>query len=371
MLIEVGTGVIASKSEMGWNEVWKSSPERRQLLERIDKACGSRPSENYVDDRAPSFEFAASTYQQCLHLTHRVYRQYWRTPEYPYSRLYASFLHALLNGFTFFQLSNSARDLQSRAFSAFLALMLVPEFVNACSVRFHLNRQLWMTREHPSRIYGWFAFCTAQIVPEIPFAFLGAVVYYALFYFPVGFPAGEPAGYAFLMVILFHLFSTSWGQWITALTDDYAIAANIIPFFLIMCETFNGILRPYGQIPAFWRYTMYYLDPFTYWIGGILSAVLEGVEIQCKADELSRFLPRPGETCAEYAGEWISRAGGYLVEIGSGECGYCKYESGDKYLRGVNVNPGVAWRNMGIFCIFVVANWGLVYLIVWGRNLRK
>lgn len=374
MLIEVGTGVTKStRGEMDWNAIWRDSPERQELLKKIDSAT----AENLpvVDNSVDSSEFAASTLEQCIHLTHRIYRQYWRTPEYPYSRLYASFLHALLNGFTFFQLGNSVQDLQSRAFAAFLALMLVPEFVGATALRFHLNKQLWETREYPARIYGSVAFTTAQIIPEIPFAFLGAIIYYVLFYFPIGLPSGEPAGYTFLMIILFHLYATSWGQWITALTPNYSIAANIIPFFLIMCETFNGILRPYSQIPVFWRYTMYYVNPFTYWIGGVLSSTMSGFVIHCEPGELNNFQAPPGETCFTYAKDWLVEAGGYIVDIGDdgGLCGYCKYSDADKYLLGINVQPGLAWRNLGIFCAFVVSNWALVYIIIGikGRLMKR
>lgn len=147
----------------------------------------------------------------------RMSRQFWRTPEYPYSRLYASFAHALLNGFTFFLLGDSITDLQSRVFACFLILMLVPEFMNATSMRFIANRDIWESREHPSRIYGWFSFAVAQVISELPYALVGGVLFFVLFYFPVGLPLGLPAGYTFLMVLLFHLFATSYGQWVGAL----------------------------------------------------------------------------------------------------------------------------------------------------------
>lgn len=143
--------------------------------------------------------------------------QYWRTPDYVYSRLYCSFFHAFLNGLAFLQLGNTVSDLQYRVFTCFLVLMIVPEFINACAVMFDENRNIWLGREHPSRIYGWVAFTTAQVVSEIPYAFAGAVLFYVLFYFLIGLPLGAPAGYTFLMMMMFHLFSTSWGQWIAAL----------------------------------------------------------------------------------------------------------------------------------------------------------
>jgi ABC-type multidrug transport system permease subunit len=143
--------------------------------------------------------------------------QYWRTPDYIYSRLYCSLFHALLNSLAFLQLGNSVAELQYRIFACFMVLMIVPEFINACAMMFDHNRDIWMGREHPSRIYGWTAFSTAQVAAEIPFAFAGAIIFYFVFYFIIGLPLGTPAGYSFIMIVWFHLFSTSWGQWIAAL----------------------------------------------------------------------------------------------------------------------------------------------------------
>lgn len=221
-LIEVGVGILKSKhnSQLDFNEVWRTSPEAEAVKSKIDEACKERDSSSDKQNSGKlgaSSDFSASTWQQTCLLTQRISRQYWRTPEYPYSRLYASFLHSLLNGFTFFQLGNSITDMKSRMFACFLILMLVPEFMNATSMRFIANRDIWESREYPSRIYGWVAFTLAQIVSELPYAFVGSIIYFLLFYFPVGLPLGLPAGYTYLMVLFFHLFTTSWGQWVGAL----------------------------------------------------------------------------------------------------------------------------------------------------------
>ncbi|KFY68490.1 hypothetical protein V498_10627, partial [Pseudogymnoascus sp. VKM F-4517 (FW-2822)] len=314
-LIEVGVGVLKPTSgpTLDFNEVWRTSSEAQALQMTIENICNRAKSsvQEPPSESGSSSDFSASTFQQTVLLTKRVSRQYWRTPEYPYSRLYASFLHAILNGFTFFKLGDSIMDMQSRMFSCFLILMVVPEFMNATSMRFIANRDIWETREYPSRIYGWVAFTVAQVVSELPYAVVGAVIFFMLFYFPVGLPLGLTAGYTFLMVLFFHLFATSWGH------KDTTVAANLMPFMVIMCELFNGVLRPQMQMPVVWKYTMYYVAPFTYWIGGILSAVLAGQPIVCAENDLSFFVPTEGQTCALYAEAWLSSTTGYLVDPGA------------------------------------------------------
>lgn len=196
-----------------WAVIWRNSEEAMNVKKDI-AVIRSHNSKNRDVLAPPS---VPPLYQQILLLTQRTCRQFWRTAEYPYSRLYSSFLHALINGLTYLQIGNSTTDLQSKAFSCFLVLMLVPEFINAISMRFILNRDIWLAREGPSGLYSWIAFATAQIISEVPYAIVGGVIFYVLYYFMVGLPLGFAAGYSFLMFFLFFLFATSWGQWIAAL----------------------------------------------------------------------------------------------------------------------------------------------------------
>ncbi|KAL3471230.1 ABC-2 type transporter-domain-containing protein [Aspergillus californicus] len=371
-LIEVVVRGTKNAASIDWPGIWSQSAEaesvqkeigqiRSTMGEILDSECGNQ------GQSLPPLS------RQIFLLTQRTLRQFWRSPEYPYSRLYASFLHALINGLTYLQIGNSTTDLQSKAFSCFLVLMLVPEFINAISMRFIMNRDLWKAREGPSGVYGWVAFCTAQIVSEIPYAVISAVVFFVLYYFIVGLPLGFAAGYSFLMFFLFFLFATSWGQWIAAISADSMVAATLMPFFIIMCELFNGILQPHSNMPAFWAYTMYYITPFTYWIGGVLTSVLRGMPVICDQSELTLFQAPSDMTCAEYAGPWLAEKGvGYLSNPeGLGECGYCEYSFGDDYLSGIGLDSSKIWPCFGIFMAFVISNYLMVYLLVYVRSVMK
>ena len=381
LVIEIGRGLANSKSNKeesdgeglevdaatDWSTIWRNSPERQSLLQAINS---SAPPPNTSNKNSPTTsppEYATSTFTQTIHLTHRLTLQFWRTPEYPYSRLFASFLHALLNGFTFFRLGHTLSDLQSRAFSTFLVLMIVPEFVNAVAFRFSLNTALFRSRELPARIYSPLSFALANIASELPYIVLNTLVFYALWYFPVGFPTTPgAAGYMFLMLLTFHAYSTSWGQWIAALAPDYTIAANLVPFFIIMCESFNGILRPWSQLEGFWRYGMYMVNPMTYFVRGTLAATMSGTPVQCTRAELNIFQHPPTTTCAEYVAEWFTNGtvSGYIVDLVGEGCGYCRYKDADEYLRTLNVHEGCKWRDWGVFAGFAVVNWVLVGVFV-------
>ena len=156
--------------------------------------------------------------------------------------------------------------MQNRMFTSFLILTIPPTVVNAVVPKFFTNMALWQARELPSRIYGWFPFCTAQVVAEIPPAIITSVVYWVLWYWPTGLPTeSSVAGYVFLMTMLFFLFQASWGQWICAFAPSFTVISNVLPFFFVMFGLFNGVVRPYSMLPAFWKYWMYYVNPSTYW----------------------------------------------------------------------------------------------------------
>lgn len=112
---------------------------------------------------------------------------------------------------------------------------------------------------------------------------------------------------------------------------DSIMAANMMPFFILMCELFNGVLRPQTEMPVFWAYTMYYITPFTYWIGGILSSILHGQPVICAASELVTFRAPPTKTCGEYAESFLASSTGYLTNPNDmGDCQYCPYLVGDE-----------------------------------------
>lgn len=239
---------------MNWNKQWLESKEFAEILKEITRLKEER-SKVPVDKDKPQYTFAAPVTTQTYELTKRVFVSYWRDPSYLYSKIFVSVIIGIFNGFTFYMLDDSLSSLQLRLFTTFLILLIPPTIVNGVVPKFFQNRALWEAREHPSRIYNWFAFCTANIVAEIPMAIIGALIYWLLWYYPAGLPTdSSTAGYVFLMSMLFFLFQASWGQWICAFAPSFTIIANVLPFFFVMFSLFNGVVRPYAQLPVFWRY---------------------------------------------------------------------------------------------------------------------
>lgn len=117
-----------------------------------------------------------------------------------------------------------------------------------------------------------------------------------------------------------------------------------MPFYLVVLNLINGIIIQYGNIPVIWRYTLYYINPLTYFLDGMIGATTTNVSINCAENELATFDPPPGQSCESYAGAYTEMAPGYLVngDATSG-CQYCPMSDSSSFLTGIHVYQGTGW----------------------------
>jgi len=139
-----------------------------------------------------------------------------------------------------------------------------------------------------------------------------------------------------------------------------------------MFSLFNGVVRPYSQLSVFWRYWMYYVNPSTYYIGGIIASTFRKLTVRCSPTEAAYFNPPPGSTCSAYASDFVTRVGrGYLTNPdATTNCRYCQYANGVEYMNFLNIKPSQKWRDFGIFLAFVCSNWFLVYFFIYTVRIR-
>jgi len=109
----------------------------------------------------------------------------------------------------------------------------------------------------------------------------------------------------------------------------------------------------------------------TWWIGGVLARTLANIPVVCTVDETAQFTPPPGQSCTAYAGAFAESAGGYFLDPTSTTlCQYCPYSSGNDYLSTLNISPDDAWRDLGIFVVYVVTNYLLVYFFIYTVRIK-
>ncbi|KAL9596515.1 MAG: hypothetical protein Q9219_005736 [cf. Caloplaca sp. 3 TL-2023] len=376
ILETVGAGINAPNDDkaLDWATKWNQSSEAKSVAATIDHGQNQVSSlAGFEDDSAE--EFNGSIFLQTWLLTLRIMKNQWRNVPYIYSKIWVHVVSAILVGLTFFQLGTGPQDLQNRAFSVFFIVFLVNAIVNTILIRFFVARLYWEFREGPSKIYSWVALCNASVLAELPGALICGVIYYVLWYFPSGLPLGEPAGYVFVVVLTYEVFQVLLGLLMMAISPDLGVAGNVLVFMICTMNWYNGLIVPYDQMQVFWRYWLYYLNPFTYLLGGLLMAVVGGLSVHCAESDLHSFSPPPGQTCGAYAGSWASSALAQLMDPSATDsCSVCVWTNGDQYLDVFNLDPqktGGKWGFWGIFMAFTVSNLIFVYFLTWATKIKK
>jgi hypothetical protein len=131
-LLDAGVGnVRAHHHRVDWIQLWKDSPEFDAIKKEIENIVSTRKAVGNSLSTLKGREFAATTFDQTVILTKRLWSNYWRTPSYGYGNLFTTLSTAIVAGFTFWKLGNSLIDLQERLFAAFMFIFLPAPMLNS------------------------------------------------------------------------------------------------------------------------------------------------------------------------------------------------------------------------------------------------
>ena len=337
-----------------WHSIWSDSPERAAMTEElkaIKEICLANPS-SIKEDYA---SFATPLLTQLRLVTHRQQIALWRNPDYIWNKIFLHVSSALFAGFTFWKLGSGAADLQLRLLAIFNFLFVAVGVVNQLQPLFLHYRDIFEAREKKSKMYSWIAFVTGQLVAEIPYLIICGTLYFVCWYFTTGLPVkASTSGQVYFTMLMYEFLYTAMGQAIAAISPNGFFASLLNPVIIgAFLISFAGVLVPYNQIVVFWKYWMYWLDPFTYLIGGLLTKVLYDVEVTCAPTELTSFSPPAGQTCGQYMAEFFQTGSGYLVDNSSTTiCEYCEYSSGSEYAATMNLTNDLdGWRDVSFYSL--------------------
>ncbi|KAI9570995.1 ABC-2 type transporter-domain-containing protein [Boletus coccyginus] len=350
----IGAGATAT-STVDWHQIWNNSPESMLVGNEIDTIV-AKGQNTLAVSAAIGSGFATPWIYQVWTLLVRNFTHYWRTPTYLMAKIMLNIVGGLFIGFTFFQRDNSLGGTQNKLFAVFMSLILSVPLANQLQVAFLNLRDVYEIRERPSRIYSWPALVTSQILVELPWNILGTTLFFLCWYWTVGFPT-DRGGYTYLVLgILFPIYYTTIGQAVAAMSPTAEIAGTLFSFLFSFVLIFDGVVQPYSQL-GWWRW-MYRISPYTYLIEGLVSQILSGQSVQCAAQEYAMIQPPSGFSCASYLDPFISNSGGYLQNPDAGStCLYCSFSTADAWLyNSFNIQYVHRWRNVGLFCAFIVFN---------------
>ncbi|OLN85666.1 Multidrug resistance protein CDR1 [Colletotrichum chlorophyti] len=378
-MLEVIGAAPGAHTEIDWPAVWRQTPEYQAVQDELSRLRGEGLArvQSTRSEKGSSFnEFAAGFNVQFMQVTRRVFQQYWRSPTYIYSKGLLSFgaVQALFIGLSFLNLENTQRGLQSQMFGVFIFITIFSQIVEQILPVFISQRTMYEARERPSKAYSWKAFLLANILVEMAWNSLAAVLCYICWYYPIGlyrnaYPtnAVDSRGITmFLHVWVFFIFAGSFAHMMIAGLPNAEIAGGLVNLLSIMMFLFCGILAGPGVLPGFWIF-MYRVNPFTYAVEGFLGTSLANAPVHCASNEYVSFTAPNDQTCGDYLANYISVAGGYLSDLNATDCQYCSISDTNTFLRSINVDFGNRWRNFGfmwVYCIFNICAAALIYWLV-------
>ncbi|KAK8098039.1 ABC transporter CDR4-like protein 3 [Apiospora kogelbergensis] len=338
---------------------WMLDAIGRTAAPKDEASDGPPPTE----DNSSYREFAAPFLVQLKETTHRVFQQYWRTPNYIYSKALLNTLVALFVGFIFFNAPNTVQGMQNQSFAIFQLLTVFGQMVQQTMPHFVVQRDLYEVREQPSKVYSWKVFMLSQIIVELPWNTLMAVIMYFCWYYPVGLyknaaaadQVTERGALMFLLILAFMLFTSTFTDMIIAMFETAESGGNMANVLFMLCLIFCGVLARPDTLPRFWIF-MYRVSPFTYLINAMLSVSIANTEVVCADNEYLKFDAPSGQDCGTYMAPWIQSVGGYMQNNETSSCQYCPIKETNKYLEQIGSNYDDRWRNFGIMWAFIIFN---------------
>jgi len=375
-ILEITGDAPGSHTDLDWFDIWRNSPEYTEVkreLRQLKEVHPLKRTASTARDESGYREFAAPFRLQMWEVQKRVFQQYWRSPNYIYSKVKLCLFSALFVGFAFFNSPLTEQGVQNQIFAIFMLLTIFGQLVQQIMPHFVTQRALYEVRERPSKTYSWQAFILSNIIVELPYQTLMAVVMYFCWYYPTGMYRNavpthsvlERGALMFLLIFTFLIFASTFAHMVIAASKDAEIGGNMANLMFSLCLIFCGILTSPTALPRFWIF-VYRVSPFTYLVSAVLSTGLANANITCASNEYLTFDPQPGKTCMEYMQPYITSAGGYLLNPdATSNCSFCGISNTNTILESVNSSYSTAWRNFGILWAYVVFNVIMALFLYW------
>ncbi|KAB2575415.1 ABC transporter [Lasiodiplodia theobromae] len=381
-MLEVIGAAPGSHTDIDWHQAWRNSPEYKSVKDELAQMKAELPQKSQPssgNEQASFREFAAPFGLQLWEVTKRVFEQYWRTPSYIYSKLVLVIASGLFVGFSFFKAQNTQQGLQNQMFAIFMLMTIFGNLVQQIMPHFVTQRALYEVRERPSKTYSWKAFMLSQIVVELPWNSLAAVLLFFTWYYPIGLwrnaepnDVTERGALMFLLIWAFLMFTSTFTDMVIAGIEAAETGGNIANLLFMLTLIFCGVLATKEALPGFWIF-MYYLSPFTYLISGMLSTAVANAPASCASNEFLKFEPMANQTCQEYIQPYTElTGGGYMLNPDATTgCQFCSMDSTNSFLASVDIYWKDAWRNFGIMWVYVIFNVFAAIFIYWLARVPK
>ncbi|KAK2973178.1 hypothetical protein RJ640_009808 [Escallonia rubra] len=278
---------ISAEADLGidFAEIYKSSALHEENIELVKSL--STPPPGTKDLHFPT-RFSQNGWGQFKSCLWKQHLSYWRSPSYNLIRTIHMFLLSLLFGLLYWDRGGKINNQQSVLDifgSMFTAVFLCG--VNNCSsvVPYIVTERSVLYREKFCGMYDSWAYALAQVIIEVPYLFVQALIYVIITYPMIGYQwsASKVLWYFYNMLCTL-MYSTYLGMMFASATPSIPLASSLHSTFYRFFNLFAGFIVPRPQIPKWWLW-LYYLTPSSWTLNGMLTSQGEHNHHHCDEEE--------------------------------------------------------------------------------------
>ncbi|XP_042482888.1 pleiotropic drug resistance protein 1-like [Macadamia integrifolia] len=269
-MLEVTAAAQEAVLGINFSDIYKNSElykrNKAMIVELNEPIPGSK------DLHFPT-QYSQSFFNQCVACLWKQHWSYWRNPPYTAIRLFFTTIIALLLGTMFWNLgsrSQRQQDIFNATGSMYVAIIFLG-ITNAFTVQPVVAiERIVFYRERAAGMYSALSYAFAQVMVELPYIFIQAVIYGIIVYLMIGFHWKVAKFFWYLFFMYFTLlYFTFYGMMAVAVTPNQHIASIVSTGFYSLWNLFSGFIIPRMRIPVWWRW-YYWISPVSWTLYGLV-----------------------------------------------------------------------------------------------------
>jgi ABC-type multidrug transport system permease subunit len=317
MLECIGAGIEPASQTIDFADYYQNhhlarvNEEECEILSQpsASVSCFSSPASSSSSSSAPlAFEtrYAAPFSVQLQACMKKATINYWRSPNYNFTRMFISVLVALVFGSVFHgKQYETETDIIGRVGLMYLSTSFVG-IVNMMSVMPVMAKErAAFYREQASSMYSVLAYGVSYGLVELPYVFVSTGLFINVFYWFIGL-ATDPMEKFFYYWVFFALYIVCLvfiGQFLICLLPNQQTAQVAGASIAATMNLFGGYLCTPKYITPFWKF-VYYMVPSHYMLEGLVMSQFQNDETPVQPIYGTETVPASSYIYEHFGGEF-------------------------------------------------------------------
>ncbi|XP_048137645.1 pleiotropic drug resistance protein 3-like [Rhodamnia argentea] len=293
-MLEITSPSLESQLGIDYSVIYKESDQCRMNQELVRELSLPAPG---TKETCFSARFPQNSWEQFKTCLWKQHLTYWRSPKYNLVRPLFITASSLLCAALLWQKGkeiNDEQDLLNILGSMFIFLQFTGVGNSTSVLPFVATERIVVYRERFAGMYSSWSYSFAQVVIEIPYIFLQAVLFVLITFPAIGFYVSfYKVFWYFYIMFCTMLYYNYFGMMLVSLTPTYQVAALFASFSYNLFSLFSGFLIPGPDIPVWWHWC-YRICPNAWSLRGLLSSqygdIHKEITVHGQQSTISAFL---------------------------------------------------------------------------------